>query len=439
MYREKMAKLIEWKNKESRKPLILDGPRQVGKTWLLKKFGAEHYQSVAYINMENNPTMVELFAQDYDVRRIIKGLSIYLEQEIIPGETLIILDEIQEVPKALTALKYFNENAHEYHIAVAGSLLGISLHENASFPVGKVETIKLHPLSFAEFLRATGKESLAEAVSAGDIETLRPFHEALVEELKYYMVVGGMPEVVMDYLENGNLLNTRNIQGQILGDYERDFSKHAPLNEVPKIREVYNILPKELAKENKKFLFSMIKSGARAKEYENAMLWLEDAGIARRVKRVETVKVPLSIYADNDAFKFYASDVGLLGAKAGLNPAVLLEGDELFLEFKGAMAEQFVLQELVAAGYVPYYYHKDKPAREVDFLLDFGHTILPIEVKSGEKTYSASLGSYIREYSPEVAVKLSMNPYREHQTGTVDYVPLYLAGQVGDLYTQKVD
>ena len=431
MHRNLLNKLITWKKSKTRKPLIIEGARQVGKTWLLQEFGRMEYENTAYVNFDQSHPLADLFTLDYDIERIINGLEVYVEQKISPGTTLIILDEIQECPAALASLKYFYENAPDYHIAVAGSLLGITLHEGVSFPVGKVNTLHLYPLNFAEFVRATGKTKLADTLESGSIIDLQPFHSTLLDLLKKYLITGGMPEVVQNYLTEGNMLQTRAVQAQILSDYDHDFSKHAPVSQVPKIRELFHILPAELAKENKKFLFNMLKTGARAAEYENAILWLEGAGLATRVHRVSTIKRPLSFYYEKEAFKFYLLDVGLLGAMANLLPEVVLEKDRLFSEFNGAMAEQFVFQELVAAGQTPYYYRKDKPAREVDFLLDLGNEIIPIEVKAGTNTTSASLGAYLAENATKRAYKVSQREYRQHQTGCVDYLPLYLAGKIG--------
>lgn len=426
MYRNKIEELKEWKDSKKRKPLILNGARQVGKTWLLKHFGEEYYDSVAYINADDNSQIEELFALDFDINRIINGLELYSGIKIEPGKTLIIIDEVQQCPRALHSLKYFEENAPEYHIAVAGSLLGITLSEG-SFPVGKVNTIDLYPMTFTEFLKATGKGRYAEAIERGDIELLTPFHETLIDLLKTYMVTGGMPEAVQNYLDEGNLLKVREVQKEILIDYERDFAKHAPKNVLPKILEIFHVLPRELAKENKKFLFSLIRSGARAAEYENALLWLEDAGMAARVRRVNAIKHPLSAYVENNAFKLYFVDVGLLGALANLDPKIIMDGDQMFKEFKGAMTEQLVFSELVAKKYAPYYYKKDKPTREVDFIIEKGGEVIAIEVNSGEKTYSKSLGEVIREYNIKTAYKISQVKYRSRDKGSVEYLPLYLA------------
>lgn len=431
MYRDKIEELKAWKESKNRKPLILNGARQVGKTWLLKEFGNQFYDRTAYINLADNQRIYELFEGDFDIERIVDGLELFSGVKIEPGNTLIILDEIQSCPRALESLKYFQEKRPDYHVVVAGSLLGIALHGGAaSFPVGKVSTKHLYPMTFTEFLRATGKGQYAEAIKTGDAERLRPFHSLLIDLLKVYMVVGGMPEVVQNYIDEGNVLQTRELQDEIIADYERDFAKHAPANTVPKIQELFRILPKELAKENKKFLFSMIKTGARAADYEAALLWLESAGIAKRINRVEAVKHPLSAYYEKDAFKLYLLDVGLLGAMAGLDPKVILDGDELFVEFRGALSEQLVFSELTATGHTLWYYKKDKPTREVDFLIEKNAEIIPIEVKSGEKTYSSSLGEYLREYSSVRAIKISQADYRPRQNGSVEYLPLYMAESI---------
>ncbi|MBQ8991841.1 ATP-binding protein [Candidatus Saccharibacteria bacterium] len=431
MYRDRLKDLIEWKKSKNRKPLILNGARQVGKTWLLKdEFAKKEYRSMAYVSFYGNNTAKEIFELDLNPERIVNALEVYCETKITPGETLIILDEIQECPKALASLKNFYEMTPDYHIAVAGSLLGVALHKDSSYPVGKVNTMTLYPMNFSEFLRAIGHENMAKAIENGDVETLISLHNSVLDLLKTYFIVGGMPEVVKNYVNEGNILEVRSIQQQIISDYIHDFSKHAPTAQVPKILEIFNILPAELAKENKKFLFSMIRKGARAAEYEDALLWLSNAGVVTRVRRVETVRAPLATYAEQDAFKLYLVDIGLLGALSGLDYQVILEGDRLFVEFKGALAEQFVFQEFVARGLTPYYFRKDKPSREVDFLLDFGHEILPIEVKSGKNTASASLVAYMDDVKPARAIKLSTNSEHRVNRG-LEYLPLYLAEAIG--------
>ncbi len=431
MYREIITKLTEWKESPSRKPLVLRGARQVGKTWILKEFGAKYYENCAYINLELHPELKDVFTLDYDVERIVDYLEVASEQKITKGTALIILDEVQAIPAALTSLKYFQETAPDYHIAVAGSLLGLALHTGTSFPVGKVNFLDLYPMTFLEFLMAVGKGSYAELIQRGDYEALAPFHAQLRELLKVFFVTGGMPEVISNYLAEGNLLRVRDVQADILAAYDQDFSKHAPVNVTPRIREVFDVIPNELARENKKFIFKMIRSSARAKDYDAALLWLEDVGLATRVMRTNAAKIPLSAYVDRDAFKLFMVDVGLLAAKANLPINTILNGDLLFEEFKGALAEQFVFQELKAArGESPYYYSTDSSKGEIDFIIqDKDDKILPIEVKSGQNLSAASLKAFLRKNtSIEKAVKLSLQPYKENEQ--VINMPLYLAGML---------
>ncbi len=434
MYRNVITDLIAWKSSKKRKPLILHGPRQVGKTWLLREFGQNHYDNYVYVNLDNNPDMDSTFALDYDIERIVNNIEVYAGQKVEKGKTLIILDEIQENPRALASLKYFYENAPEYHVAVAGSLLGLALHEGTSFPVGKVNTLNIYPMTFAEFLRAVGKSSYADAIEHGEPAETTSFHATINDLLKTYFITGGMPEVIQSFLDEGNLLEVRSVQNEILNAYDQDFSKHAPLTVTPRIREIFDVLPKELARENKKFLFNMIRTGARAKDYEAALLWLEDVGIASRVTRVNAAKLPLSVYADRNIFKLYLSDIGLLGAKAHLPIQSVLNGDALFAEFKGALAEQFVFQELRATtGEPPFYYATDDSRSEIDFMIQTAAgAILPIEVKSGTNTSSASLNAFLRK-TPAIyhAAKLSLLPYRANDQ--VTNFPLYLVARLPEL------
>ena len=431
MYREAIEKLKKWKTSKSRKPLILRGARQVGKTWLLKEFGRVEYDNFAYVNLDNSPELRETFELDLDIERIINSLEVASGQKIEKGKTLIILDEIQEIPRALTSLKYFCEDAPEYHVAVAGSLLGIALHPGTSFPVGKVDILDIYPMTFREFLLAVNKDGYARSLSKKDYEGLIPFTPLLNDLLKTYFITGGMPAAVKNYLDEGNLLKVRETQAAILDAYDQDFSKHAPVAVTPRIREIFDILPRELAEENKKFLFNMIRTGARAKDYDAALLWLEDVGLTRRVTRVNSAKIPLSVYADRNIFKLFMLDVGLLGAKARLPIQAVLEGNKLFTEFKGALAEQFVCQELVAAGIEPYYYATDDSRAEIDFIVqDRDGRPLPIEVKSGTNTSSASLNAFLRK-NPEIsaAMKLSLLPYCKNEK--VINLPLWGAGEIG--------
>ena len=432
MYRKAIVELEKWKSSSNRKPLILRGARQVGKTWLLQEFGRKNYKTVAYVNLENDERVRSLFDLNFDTKRIIDGIELATNTKISPEDTLIILDEIQEVPRAITSLKYFNEDAPEYHIAVAGSLLGITLHEQSSFPVGKVDFLDIHPLNFYEFLIAIGKDKLAEAILQQDFELLAPFHDQIIDYLKTYFVTGGMPAAVQNYLDEDNLLEVRRVQGDIITSYEQDFSKHAPKNVALKIQEIFNILGQQLAKENKKFIFKMLREGARAKDYEMALLWLEDAGIVRRVNRVNSLKLPLSVYANKDIFKLYMVDLGLLGAKVGLAPQTILDKNSLFVEFKGALTEQFVFQELYSVDVNPFYYAKEDSRGEIDFMIDTNGVLAPIEVKSDRNTASVSFKNLMDSATDiKHGVKLTLLPYVDN--GRILNIPLYAAATIKSL------
>lgn len=414
LYRTAIEELKRWKNGKNRKPLIIEGARQVGKTSLLKRFGEEFYDNVAYVNLEEDELAKEIFDGDFEPSRIIARLAIRTGVDIKPEKTLIVLDEVQENPRALTALKYFCEEAPEYHVVVAGSLLGLSFHNGVSYPVGKVEYVKVHPLTFVEFLMAVGKKRLAEELQLGNFELIAPFHEEMNDYLKQYMVVGGMPEVVKTFVEDGTMVNVRKIQSRINKDYQNDFSKHADRFDAPKILEIFNTMPAVLAKENKKFMFGMIKSSARAREYEAALLWLVDSEIAVRVNRINKLAVPPAAYLDMNAFKLFSVDVGLLGEKAALNPEMIYN-EKAFEEFKGTLAEQFVFQELHAKNLPIYYYSADQSNAEIDFVVGIGDEILPIEVKSGGNLSSVSLTRALEENKELRAVKFSMLPYQENE------------------------
>jgi predicted AAA+ superfamily ATPase len=370
MYRTSLEYLYKWKEKDNRKPLIIRGARQVGKTWLMKEFANKAYKSHAYINFDNNIQIKQLFLQDLNVDRLIMGLELYTGKKIVPSETLIIFDEVQEVPNALTSLKYFNEDAPSYHIVCAGSLLGIALHPGTSFPVGKVEFMDLYPLSFSEFMLAMGKEQYAELLESKDYEMITTFKQEYINLLKQYFFVGGMPEVVAHYVDNKDFQGVREIQRRILDAYEQDFSKHAPNEIVPRIRMLWNSIPAQLAKENKKFIYGLIKEGARAKEYETALLWLTDCGLIHQVNRVNAPNIPLKAYEDLKAFKLFTLDVGLLSCMVGLHQSALLSGNDLFREFKGALTEQYVLQQLKTLDNLNvYYWTNDRNRAEIDFLI----------------------------------------------------------------------
>ena len=414
MYRSAMEQLNKWKQKTNKKPLIIRGARQVGKTWLMKEFGKTAYEKTVYINFDNNPQMKELFSLDMRIDRIIMGIELYVGHKISPHNTLLIFDEVQEVPKALSSLKYFNETAPEYQIICAGSLLGIALHQGTSFPVGKVEFMDLYPLSFTEFMRAMGKEQFVDLLDKGDFEMATMFRQDYVDLLKYYYYVGGMPEVVQSFVDNRDFNEAREIQERILAAYEQDFSKHAPNEVVPRIRMLWNSIPAQLTKENKKFIYGIIKEGARAKDYETALMWLTDCGLVHKVYRVTAPSIPLKAYEDLKAFKLFLADVGLLGCMVRLNQSVLLDGNELFKEFKGALTEQYVLQQLkTVKGVDTYYWTNDRGNAEIDFLIDTGSEVVPIEVKAETNLKAKSLKTFCEKYNPKMAIRTSMTDYKQ--------------------------
>ena len=424
MYRYAIENLDKWKNSKNRKPLIIEGARQVGKTWIMKEFGKKSYNNTVYINFDSNVQMAELFSIDLNVERIIMGLEIYAGHKINPADTLIIFDEVQEVPKALSSLKYFYENAPEYHIVCAGSLLGIALHEGTSFPVGKVDFLKLYPLSFKEFLMAIGLERFAELLDKKDYDMIKSFKQTYIDALKQYYYVGGMPEVVASFADEKDFNEARKIQKRILTAYEQDFSKHAPKEIVPKIRMLWNSIPSQLAKENKKFIYGLIREGARAKEYETAIMWLSDCGLVHKVSRINAPNIPLKAYEDLKAFKLFIVDVGLLGAMVGLNQRTLLNGNELFTEFKGALTEQYVMQQLVVNQDLGiYYYTNERNTCEVDFIVDNGDNIIPLEVKAEINLKAKSLKTYREKFTPEISIRSSMADYSE-EVGLIN-LPLY--------------
>ena len=414
MYRSAMEQLNKWKQKTNKKPLIIRGARQAGKTWLMKEFGKTAYEKTVYINFDNNPQMKELFSLDMRIDRIIMGIELYLGHKISPHNTLLIFDEVQEVPKALSSLKYFNETAPEYQIICAGSLLGIALHQGTSFPVGKVEFMDLYPLSFTEFMRAMGKEQFVDLLDKGDFEMATMFRQDYVDLLKYYYYVGGMPEVVQSFVDNRDFNEAREIQERILAAYEQDFSKHAPNEAVPRIRMLWNSIPAQLTKENKKFIYGIIKEGARAKDYETALMWLTDCGLVHKVYRVTAPSIPLKAYEDLKAFKLFLADVGLLGCMVRLNQSVLLDRNELFKEFKGALTEQYVLQQLkTVKGVDTYYWTNDRGNAEIDFLIDTGNEVVPIEVKAETNLKAKSLKTFCEKYNPKMAIRTSMTDYKQ--------------------------
>ena len=413
MYRTAMEKLFKWKQNKHRKPLLIEGARQVGKTWLMKEFGRQAYADAVYINFDANSRMAELFASDLDTERLLMGLELYAGRKINPDTALLIFDEVQEVPRALASLKYFYENAPQYHIVCAGSLLGIALHQGTSFPVGKVDFLKLYPLSFREFLLAGGKGRFAELLDKLDFQMVTSFKQTYIDALKQYYFVGGMPEAVQSFVENGDFTEVRAIQKRILAAYEQDFSKHAPNEIVPKIRMLWNSIPSQLAKENRKFIYGLVREGARAKDYETAIMWLSDCGLVHKVSRINTAGMPLKAYEDLRAFKLFLADVGLLGCMTGLRQRILLDGNALFAEFKGALTEQYVCQQLKTIEDLGvYYYTNDRGSCEVDFVVDTGEQIIPVEVKAEVNLRAKSLKTYRERFSPDIAVRTSMADFK---------------------------
>lgn len=424
MYRFAMNELWQWKERGNRKPLIIRGARQVGKTWLMKEFGRTGFVDCVYINFDNNASMQKLFEGSLQPDRLIMGIELYAGHKIDADTTLLIFDEVQEVPRALTSLKYFNEEAPQYQIICAGSLLGVALHQGTSFPVGKVEFLDLYPLSFSEFLMAVGMDQYAEVIQVQDFGMAAPFHRDYEDALKQYYYVGGMPEAVQAFSDHKDFNEVREIQKRILAAYEQDFSKHAPNEVVPRIRMLWNSIPAQLAKENRKFIYGLIKEGARAKEYELAMLWLVDCGLVHKVHRVSAPHLPLKAYEDMKAFKLFLVDVGLLSCMVGLRQSVLLNGNDLFMEFKGALTEQYVLQQLKTRKDLQiYYWTAERGTAEVDFIVDTGEQIIPVEVKAETNLQAKSLKVYRDRYQPKCSVRTSMADYKDE--GWLLNIPLW--------------
>lgn len=436
MYRIAIEKLYRWKKSKHRKPLIIEGARQVGKTWLMKEFGEQAYTDTIYVNFDSDAGIEELFAADLETDRLIMGLELYAGHKINPDNTLLIFDEVQEVPRVLASLKYFCENAPEYHIVCASSLLGIALHEGTSFPVGKVDFLKLFPLSFKEFLMATGRENFAELLDKQDFSMITSFKQTYMDALRQYYFVGGMPEAVRSFVEDQDYQEVRAIQQRILAAYEQDFFKHAPNQIVPRIRMVWNSIPSQLAKENKKFIYGLVREGGRAKEYETAIMWLTDCGLVHKVSRVSAAGIPLKAYEDLKAFKLFLLDVGLLGCMTGFRARILLDGNDLFTEFKGALTEQYVCQQLETAEDLGiYYYTNDRGSCEVDFVVDTGEQSIPVEVKAEVNLKAKSLKTYREKYAPKISIRTSMADYKKE--GWLVNLPLYAVEQLGCLACDK--
>lgn len=424
MKRTGFEKLLAWKNSPSRKPLIIRGARQVGKTWLMKEFGKKEYARTVYLNFEKNKRLMNLFTDDFDIKRIIIALQAESGLTITPENTLLIFDEIQYVPEAITSLKYFQEDAGDYHIIAAGSLLGMALHTDISFPVGKVEFMDLYPLTYTEFLYATGDSSLVGIMDNADWKIISAYRSKFIEKLRQYYYVGGMPEAVLRFSADYDFIKVREIQKQILNAYEQDFSKHPPTSMISRIRMLWNSIPSQLAKENRKFIYGQIKSGSRAKDYEIALSWMIDCGQVHKVNRVTKPAVPLKAYEDASAFKLFMVDTGLLSAMTDIDARTLLEGSQIFTEFKGALTEQYVFQQLASMYDIPlYYWSAERSTAEVDFLIQYNGRFIPVEVKAEENLQAKSLKVFAEKFNPPVSLRISMSDYRKENWLT--NLPLY--------------
>lgn len=422
MYRYAINNLIVWKNSPNHMPLIIKGARQVGKTWLMQEFGKTQYEKVAYISFDSNPRLDTLFRKDFNIKRLIDGLNIEVGFNITPKNTLIIFDEIQENPLALTSLKYFCENAPEYDIVAAGSLLGVAHHSGTGFPVGKVEYLNLYPLSFKEFLLAMNENQILEIIDKNDFEMQKVFKERIIDLLRRYCYVGGMPKAVLSFSQEQDYNLVRKIQKNILSDYESDFSKHIPPEQVERTRLLWNAIPSQLVKENKKCVYGKIKQGARAKDFEIALNWLINSGLVHKVSRVTEPNMPLKAFEDVSAYKLFLLDVGLLGAMNDLDSRSLLENDKLFNDYNGAVTEQYVLQEFKTIGDLPVFYWASNRA-ELDFLIQYQNNIIPVEAKATINLQAKSLKSFRQKYEPKISIRTSLADYEEN-TGLFN-IPLY--------------
>ena len=423
MYRNIMERLKGWKGKERRKPLILAGARQVGKTYILKEFGEKEFDNVAYINCDDNVLAKDLFTQDYDMRRILLAIGAITRQTIVAGKTLIILDEIQEVERGMSALKYFCENAPQYHVAVAGSLLGIAMHRGESFPVGKVDVLHIYPMTFDEFLLAKGQERMVALLKDKDWDTIRLLRNEYIKALREYYFVGGMPEAVSEFIATNDVLKVREVQNNILFTYQKDISKHVPSSESNRISMVWHSMPSQLVKENKKFIYGVAKPGGRAKEFEAAIQWLMDAGLVYKAERVREPKMPLKFYADIASFKLFLLDCGLLGAMSETPPENLLVARNGMEESKGAFTENYVMSQLVATRDTSVFYYSNDAKLEIDVLVQQGTAIVPIEAKAEENLRSKSLSTFVGSHPEMHGLRFSMSDYREQ--GWMTNVPLY--------------
>ena len=429
MQRYALKHLIDWKNKKNHKPLVIQGARQVGKTWLIQEFGKKYYEQVAYINFDVDVKSREIFDVDYDTERLIMDIGLATKTKINAENTLIIFDEIQECPRALTSLKYFRENAPQYDIIVAGSLLGVACHEGTGFPVGKVSFMNLFPLSFEEFLLAMGEERFVELLNKKDFKTIKLFNNKYEKLLKQYCYVGGMPEIVQDFVENKDFESVRNLQKEILSAYEEDFTKHISANTVAKIRLLWKSIPAQLSKENKKFIYGAAKEGARARDFEAALSWLINSGLVYRVNKITKPDLPITAYEDFNSFKLFVLDVGLLGAMTDLQADTIIDGNRIFEEFKGAITEQYVLQQFKTIKDLPVFYWSNETSRaEIDFVIQIKSDVVPVEVKAERNLQAKSLKVYMEKFKPNYAIRTSMADYKK--TDNLIDLPLYVIEKI---------
>lgn len=426
MKRKIYKQLLKWKENKDRKPLMLLGARQVGKTWIMQHFGKKEYKNVAYINCDDEPRMKQLFELDYNIDRILITIQAITGVRITPAATLIIMDEIQEVPRGLHSLKYFCEKAPEYHIMVAGSLLGVTLGKGESFPVGKVDMLTMYPMDYEEYLDATGNENWIELLHSKDWGLIDIMKPKMTELLRQYYFVGGMPGVVSKFIENTDLQQVRTLQRDILEAYRRDISKHTSAAESTRIREVLDSLPSQLARENKKFIYGAVRKGSRAKDFELAIQWLVDAGIVYKVSRIKEPKMPLKFYEDRDAFKLFLLDCGLLACMTDASADQMLIGANVFTEFKGAFTEQYVLQQLLALGLKPYYWSNTKTPSEIDFIIQDSQRVIPVEVKAEENGRARSLAQFIKDNPGLKGLRISMKGYVDQEW--MENIPIIAIG-----------
>ncbi len=424
MERIAIDRLLRWKESRKRKPLIVRGARQVGKTWLMNEFGDRYFEKKVYINFDYNLRMKEIFAGGFDIERIILAINAETGITVESHNTLIILDEIQESPGALLSLKYFCEMAPEYYVIAAGSLLGVAMHRGTSFPVGKVDFMELYPLSYREFMYALGEKNYVDILDGDDVTLITSFKSKYIERLREYYYVGGMPEAVQTFVDEKDYRSVREIHNNLLTYYEQDFSKHAPANLVPRLNLVWKSIQSQLAKENKKYIYGQVRKGARAKDFELAIQWLTDCGLIHKVNRIKKPTIPVSAYSESDIFKLFLLDVGLLNAMANLDPQIIISGNDIFTEFKGAMTEQYVMQQFVSDMNVrPYYYSSPNSTGEIDFIIQGSTTVIPVEVKAEENLKARSLRAFYEKYKPRYSIRISMSDYRE-QDWMVN-IPLY--------------